>query len=64
MYCFNCMEDCRPNQYRIKFINSKGELEVEDCCSIECCNKIINRYSTLHKQRYEDTVNQVFQRLK
>lgn len=64
MYCFKCRKDCRPTQYRVRFVNRDGETEYKDCCSIKCCQEIVDYYGEMHMERYKNTVNQVFQRLK
>lgn len=63
MICFNCGK-LLNEKWQVKFIDNVGEVSFKKCCSKECCEKIIQEYTRIHKKRYEDTKNQCFQKLK
>ena len=64
MNCFKCKKDCDTSQYRVRFVDREGETQYRDCCSIQCCQEIVDYYSSIHLERYKITANQVFQRYK
>jgi hypothetical protein len=64
MDCFNCKNECRPQQYRIKIINETGEVIIKNVCSVKCGNEIKNKYYNIHNNRANEMLNQECQRLK
>lgn len=65
--CLNCGKSIdleNTEHWQVKYVNENGFLRFDKCCSKKCCQEIVDKYSQIHKQRYEDTINQCFQKLK